>query len=173
MPTMPLSKKIPQQMKVLVEMVARQEKAGGTHESKTFNYYYNLKLFAYDKLLLVHSSTLAELDIGILQAAKLRNQPRVVTRFKADLHIRNCRRSKGHATVRAAREDYLGQVRRDVDVAKRLAEQVKDLGVNFQDHAVSETGVCQVVPGEAPESEFEDAIHEAELLARPVPSARD
>ncbi|KAL8394176.1 hypothetical protein RB595_002240 [Gaeumannomyces hyphopodioides] len=144
---------------------------GGTQESKAFNYYYNLKLFAYDKLLLVHSSTLTELDIGILHVAKLREQPYVVARSKADLHIRNCKRTKGHATVRAAREDYLAQVRRDADATNSQAEEVGVRELKFRDHVVSEMGVRQVVMGEAPESEFDEVIEEAELLGHLVPSA--
>jgi len=38
---------------------------GGTQEIKAFNYYYNHKLFAFDKLLLVHTSKLTEVSSAI------------------------------------------------------------------------------------------------------------
>jgi len=114
-----------------------------------------------------------QLDIGILQVAKLRNQPCVVARSKADAHIRSCKRNKGYATVLEAREDYLRQVQKDADAANRQAEQehVEILVLNVRDHVISEFGIRQVVLGEAPESEFENIIDEVELLGELVPSA--
>lgn len=115
--------------------------------------------------------TATQLDVGILQVAKLRNQPCVVARSKADLHIRNCKRNKGYATVREAREDYLRQVQEDADATNRQAEHVEVLGLDVWDHVISEMGIRQVVLGEEPEDEFERVIHERKLLGELVPSA--
>lgn len=45
---------------------------GGTEAIKAFNYYYNLKLFAYDRLLLVHTSKLTEVS-GAIAGRSLSN----------------------------------------------------------------------------------------------------
>jgi ABC-type branched-subunit amino acid transport system ATPase component len=38
---------------------------GGVRDFRAWGYYYNLRLFAYDKILLVHTSTLSEVRVSL------------------------------------------------------------------------------------------------------------
>lgn len=91
----------------------------------------------------------------------------IVVRTKADMHIGNCKRNKRHATVEAAREDYLGQVRKDTEAVRARTSKAKTLQVDFADFVVSEMSVRRLVAGDAPsEDPLEQVIDEERFLCQ-------
>ncbi|KAK5995272.1 Interferon-inducible GTPase 1-like protein [Cladobotryum mycophilum] len=136
----------------------------GTYNFSAWGYYYNQNLFAYDKILLVHSSTLRQLDLKILEICKYRNQKCIVARTKADQHIRNCKRHSRHPTLEAARADYIEQVRRDT-AAKNASIDVEEFRPDYTDHIILEMGITQLITGSPPSSwTCEQVIDERALL---------
>ncbi|KAK4071292.1 hypothetical protein Purlil1_13480 [Purpureocillium lilacinum] len=114
---------------------------GGTRNSSAWGYYFSQKLFAYDKILLIHSSTLT------------------------DGHIRNCRRRRNHASVEAAKKDFIEQVRQDTKAQNALASSSEILRPDFTDHIISEMGVWQLSTGCVPsQDEYEQVIDEQQLF---------
>ncbi|PNP59122.1 hypothetical protein THARTR1_01370 [Trichoderma harzianum] len=124
----------------------------GTQSVTAFGYYYSQKLFAYDKVVLVHETTLTEVsltvpmlvsdeddgqkrvfvinvlpaqsDIRLLQVCKHFEQPCIVVRTKSDMHIYNYiqERRTPRRTPWQAREDFLSDVRQDVARFREQAE---------------------------------------------------
>ncbi|KAK4233319.1 interferon-inducible GTPase-domain-containing protein [Achaetomium macrosporum] len=140
---------------------------GGTPNIPAWGYYYNNRLFAYDKVLLVHNSTISELDIRVMQLCAYLRQECIVVRTKADVHIRNCKRNRNHPTVEAAREDYVCQVRRDTEATNARSREVMTMHVEVDDFIVCEQGVTQIVNGAPPSDDpFEQVIDEARLIER-------
>ncbi|KAG5752182.1 hypothetical protein H9Q70_005157 [Fusarium xylarioides] len=140
---------------------------GGTTYTTAWGYYYNQKLFAYDKLVLAHSSTMSELAVKILKICKYRSQECIVVRTKADEHIRNCKRRCDYSTVEEARHDFVGQVRRDTEAKNSEAGEIRELSPAYTDYIVSEMGITQVVCGmEQSRDPAEHVIDEDALLRR-------
>ncbi|KAL7755639.1 hypothetical protein ACKLNR_014166 [Fusarium oxysporum f. sp. zingiberi] len=140
---------------------------GGTTYTTAWRYYYNQKLFAYDKLVLAHSSTLSELAVKILKICKYRSQGCIVVRTKADEHIRNCKRRCDYSTVEEARHDFVGQVRRDTEAKNAEAGEIRELSPAYTDYIVSEMGITQLVCGrEQSRDPAEHVIDEDALLRR-------
>ncbi|KAJ4264381.1 hypothetical protein NW762_005579 [Fusarium torreyae] len=140
---------------------------GGTTQTTAWGYYYEQKLFAYDKLVLTHSSTLSELDVQILQVCKHRKQECIVVRTKADAHIRNCKRRCNHETIEKAREDFINQVRQDTIAKNEEAGKARELCPEYTDYIVSEMGIAQLVKGQAPSGDpYEQVIDEESLLRK-------
>ncbi|KAF4450809.1 hypothetical protein F53441_6141 [Fusarium austroafricanum] len=139
---------------------------GGTAHTSAWGYYYEQKLFAYDKLLLAHSSTLIEMDVQILKICKYRSQECVVVRTKADDHVRNCKRRCVYSTVEEARNDFIGQVRRDTEAKNAEAGGVRELSPAYTDYIVCEMGITQLVCGREPSSDPTEQVIDEEALLR-------
>ncbi|KKP06404.1 hypothetical protein THAR02_01455 [Trichoderma harzianum] len=90
------------------------------------------KLFAYDKVVLVHETTLTESDIRLLQVCRHFKQHYIVVRTKSDMHIFNytVERRPPRRTPEQAREDFLSDVRQDV---ARFREQHRTTANDFRD----------------------------------------
>ncbi|KAH7139826.1 hypothetical protein B0J13DRAFT_609028 [Dactylonectria estremocensis] len=147
----------------------RKRSTESSTSSKNFSawgYYFNQRLFAYDKLILVHTSTLSEvcasspswrlllltflweqLDLNLLKIDKYRNQECIVVRTKADDHVRNCKRRNIHATVEDARADFIHQVRQDTEVKNASMSSVDALRPDYTDYIISEMGLVQFING--------------------------
>ncbi|KAF7557899.1 hypothetical protein G7Z17_g218 [Cylindrodendrum hubeiense] len=140
---------------------------GGTKNFSAWGYYFNQRLFAYDKLVLVHTSTLSELDLKILKIGKYRKQECIVVRTKADDHIRNCKRRNNHATVEEARADFIQQVRQDTEAKNASMSDVHTLCPDYTDYIISEMGLAQLINNTGKSKDpYEQVIDEPELLRR-------
>ncbi len=163
---------------------------GGTSNFSAWGYYYAHKLYAYDQILLVHSSALSEvrsillarcpgcnchifrikltarqLDVRIMQLYVYMKKEYVVARTKADQHIRNCKRNKRHTSVSDAREDFLRQVWEDTNQVTAKTSEMGTLHIKFTDFVISEMGVLQMVNGEpTSEDPYEGIIDEERFL---------
>ncbi|KAK4066217.1 uncharacterized protein Triagg1_8049 [Trichoderma aggressivum f. europaeum] len=142
----------------------------GTQSVTAFGYDYSQKLFAYDKVVLVHETTLTEVsltmpmlvsgnrqkrvfvinglpaqsDVRLLQVCRVFKQPCIVVRTKSDMHIYNYlkERRTPKRTPEEAREDFLSDVRQDVARFKEQAEASQARFVpKFHDFVVSTAGV--------------------------------
>ncbi len=162
----------------------------GVTSTRAWGYYEKLKLFAYDKIVLVHTATAKQAchpsllvsrctnttnkvtpplqsDIQIMQLCKYRGQECIVVRTKADQHVRNCRRRKKYATVEEARADYICQVREDTRISNSEAAVVRDLSPEYTDYIVCEMGINQLVRSLPPsEDECEQVINERRFLEK-------
>ncbi|KAF9771736.1 hypothetical protein IL306_010613 [Fusarium sp. DS 682] len=140
---------------------------GGIPRTTAWQYYYDQKLFAYDKLILAHHSTLSEMNVRMLKVCKHREQECTVVRTKADEHIRNCKRRNSYETVEEARNDFINQVRRDTEAKNAEAGKVRQLAPAYKDYIVSEMGVMQLVCGRKQSSDpAEHVIDEQALLEK-------
>lgn len=158
-----------------------------------FGYYYSQKLFAYDKVVLVHETTLTEVslavpmlvsdnrqkkrvfvinvlpvqsDIRLLQVCKVFKQPCIVVRTKSDMHIYNYikERRTPRRTPEEAREDFLSDVRQDVARFREQAEASQARFVpKFHDFVVSTAGVEAFVQGESSDDMVDEARFFEEL----------
>lgn len=156
----------------------------GTKTFSAWQYYYDQKLFVYDKIVLIHSSTLTEVrhpffiqwtqltsqtDLRILKICKLRNQECIVVRSKSDIHCRN-RARRLRETPAEAITGYKNDVA--VDTAKtnqqlQESKTVDELRPFVTDYAVSEMGIYQLITKESPSHDpFEQVMDDALLLHR-------
>ncbi|KAL6812927.1 P-loop containing nucleoside triphosphate hydrolase protein [Trichoderma sp. SZMC 28013] len=138
----------------------------GTQSVTAFGYYYSQKLFAYDKVVLVHETTLTESDIRLLQVCKVFKQPCIVVRTKSDMHIYNYikERRTPRRTPEEAREDFLSDVRQDVARFREQAEASQARFVpKFHDFVVSTAGVEAFVQGESSDDMVDEARFFEEL----------
>ncbi|KAL6697178.1 hypothetical protein J3F84DRAFT_346942 [Trichoderma pleuroticola] len=167
----------------------------GTQSVTAFGYYYSQKLFAYDKVVLVHETTLTEVsltvpmlvpddrqkrvfvinvlpaqsDIRLLQVCKHFEQPCIVVRTKSDMHIYNYiqERRTPRRTPRQAREDFLSDVRQDVARFREQAEASQARFVpQFDDLVVSTAGVEAFVQGQSSVDMVDEARFFEELERR-------
>lgn len=169
----------------------------GTQSVTAFGYYYSQKLFAYDKVVLVHETTLTEVsltgsklvlngqerrfvindlpaqsDIRLLKVCEYFKQHFIVVRTKSDMHIYNYTRQKRTPprTPKQAREDFLSDVRQDV---ARFREQVEASQARFvpkfDDLVVSTAGIEAFVQGENSDDMVDEARFFKELERRDAP----
>lgn len=135
----------------------------GTQNVTAFRYYYNQKLFAYDKVVLVHETTLTESDIRLLQVCEHFKQPCIVVRTKSDMHIYNYQQEREWDWAQA-REEFLSEVRQDVTRFREQAEASQAKFVpDFDDFVVSTSGIRGFVrkersPNEVDEARFFEAL---------------
>ncbi|UKZ82726.1 hypothetical protein TrVFT333_010521 [Trichoderma virens FT-333] len=135
----------------------------GTQSVTAFRYYYSQRLFAYDKVILVHETTLTEPDIRLLQVCNHFKQPCIVVRTKSDMHIYNYQRER-EWTQQEAREAFLREVREDVARFTAQAEAAQaSFAPQFDDFVVSTTGIRALVrgqksPDEVDETRFFEAL---------------
>ncbi|KAF3057636.1 Interferon-inducible GTPase 1 [Trichoderma lentiforme] len=144
----------------------------GTQSVTAFGYYYNQKLFAYDKIVLVHETTLTESDIRLLQVCEHFKQHCIVVRTKSDMHIFNYmqERRTPRRTPQQAREDFLSDVRQDVARFREQAEASQARFVpEFDDLVVSTAGVEAFVQGESSDDMVDEARFFRELERRDAP----
>lgn len=96
-------------------------------------------------------------------------------RTKADIHIDNIAYRKDY-TIAAARDDYMGQVRRDIERFNAL-DSVRapgELTVEIVDHVVNQRALLRKVmlalepgrPREPPTSDLYDTIDETRFLEK-------
>ncbi|KAL7795497.1 P-loop containing nucleoside triphosphate hydrolase protein [Trichoderma afarasin] len=144
----------------------------GTQSVTVFGYYYSQKLFAYDKVVLVHETTLTESDIRLLQVCEYFKQPCIVVRTKSDMHIFNYKKERRtpRRTQQQAREDYLSDVRQDVARFREQAEASQARFVpEFDDFVVSTAGVEAFVQGKSSDDMVDEARFFKELERRDAP----
>ncbi|KAI1475074.1 interferon-inducible GTPase-domain-containing protein [Daldinia eschscholtzii] len=137
----------------------------GTRGVSAFNYYYNNDLYAYDKIVFIHSKILTESDLRVLKLCQYRGQSWISVRSKADLHIWNCKRRMGISPAEA-RQCYIDAVRADMATYEARSENsVPELKLSVKDYIVSDAGVLQLVTGsELSDDPVEQLIDEAAFL---------
>ncbi|KAL6796566.1 hypothetical protein J3E68DRAFT_426137 [Trichoderma sp. SZMC 28012] len=170
----------------------------GTQSVTAFGYYYSQKLFAYDKVVLVHETTLTEVsltvpmlvsddrqkrvfvvnvmpaqsDIRLLQVCRHFKQHYIVVRTKSDMHIFNYTKERRtpRRTPEQAREDFLSDVRQDVVRFREQAEASQARFVpKFDDLVVSTAGVEAFVQGQSSDDMVDEARFFKELERRDAP----
>ncbi|KAL6812562.1 interferon-inducible GTPase domain-containing protein [Trichoderma sp. SZMC 28015] len=144
----------------------------GTQSVTAFGYYYSQKLFAYDKVVLVHETTLTESDIRLLQVCRHFKQHYIVVRTKSDMHIFNYTKERRtpRRTPEQAREDFLSDVRQDVVRFREQAEASQARFVpKFDDLVVSTAGVEAFVQGQSSDDMVDEARFFKELERRDAP----
>ncbi|EHK20703.1 uncharacterized protein TRIVIDRAFT_49768 [Trichoderma virens Gv29-8] len=128
----------------------------GTQSVTAFRYYYSQRLFAYDKVILVHETTLTEPDIRLLQVCNHFKQPCIVVRTKSDMHIYNYQKEL-EWTQQEAREAFLREVREDVARFTAQAEAAQaSFAPQFDDFVVSTTGIRALVRGRRSPDEVDE-----------------
>ncbi|PKK51617.1 hypothetical protein CI102_3975 [Trichoderma harzianum] len=144
----------------------------GTQSVTAFGYYYSQKLFAYDKVVLVHETTLTESDIRLLQVCEYFKQHCIVVSTKSDMHIYNYTRERRtpRRTPEQAREDFLSDVRQDVARFREQADASQArLVPKFDDLVVSTAGVEAFVQGQSSDDMVDEARLFKELERRDAP----
>ncbi|KAI8962042.1 interferon-inducible GTPase-domain-containing protein [Daldinia sp. FL1419] len=138
----------------------------GTRNISAWEYYYGNDLYAYDKIVFVHGTTLTESDLRILKLCQYRKQPWVSVRSKADLHIWNYKRRRGMRPTEA-RQCYIDAVRADMDMynerSKNSAEEFK---ISVKDYLVSDVGILQLVTGCEPSDDPAEQVIDEEVFLK-------
>ncbi|QYT04810.1 IRG-type G domain-containing protein [Trichoderma simmonsii] len=135
----------------------------GTQRVTAFSYYYSQKLFAYDKIVLVHETTLTESDIRLLRICEHFKQPCIVVRTKSDIHIYNYTKEREWTWVQA-KETFLSEARQDVARFRGQVEASQAKFVpDFDDFVVSTSGIRGFVRKERSPKELDEARFFEEL----------
>ncbi|KAH0524073.1 hypothetical protein TsFJ059_008990 [Trichoderma semiorbis] len=149
---------------------------GGSEVTRERQRYPDLahkcKLFAYDKVVLVHETTLTESDIRLLQVCRHFKQHYIVVRTKSDMHIFNYTKERRtpRRTPEQAREDFLSDVRQDVVRFREQADASQARFVpKFDDLVVSRAGVEAFVQGQSSDDMVDEARFFKELERRDAP----
>ncbi|OPB45545.1 hypothetical protein A0O28_0077550 [Trichoderma guizhouense] len=142
----------------------------GTQSVTAYGYYYSQKLFAYDKVILVHETTLTESDIRLLQVCEYFKQPCIVVRTKSDMHINNYQEEKEWDWAQA-RDLFLSEVRQDIACFRERAKASQARFVpDFIDFVVSRSGIRGFVQNKRSPKEVDEARFFEELEKKKIMS---